>query len=97
MRRRGPRVTALAVAIAAALGFSTLSVGQSGEPDEQLRIRIGYQISPVPLQLHNRNRDLAGLGSYLVNAVAGCSDCHTQPPYAPGGSIPSAPPGTFGS
>ena len=28
---------------------------------------------------------LAGLGSYIVNAQGGCNDCHTSPPYAPGG------------
>lgn len=26
-----------------------------------------------------------GLGSYIVNAQAGCNDCHTFPSYAPGG------------
>jgi len=29
---------------------------------------------------------LVGLGSYLVNAVGGCNDCHTNPNYAPGGN-----------
>jgi hypothetical protein len=39
----------------------------------------------VPVRLDNRHDDLVGLGSYLVNAVAACSDCHTHPNYAPGG------------
>jgi hypothetical protein len=33
-----------------------------------------------------KNPFLVGLGSYLVNAVGGCNDCHTNPPYAPGGN-----------
>lgn len=41
------------------------------------RIERGYDIAPVPLTLHGRNRALVGLGSYLVNAVGGCNDCHT--------------------
>ena len=28
---------------------------------------------------------LIGAGSYFVNAIGGCSDCHTNPPYAAGG------------
>ena len=28
---------------------------------------------------------MVGLGSYLVNAVGGCNDCHTNPSYATGG------------
>ena len=38
------------------------------------------QIAPVPLSLAGLNRDLVGLGSYLVNAIGGCQDCHTNPP-----------------
>jgi len=55
-------------------------------PDsEASRIFRGYEIAPVPLHLRGRNRALVGLGSYIVNAQAGCNDCHTNPPYAPGG------------
>jgi hypothetical protein len=28
---------------------------------------------------------MVGLGSYIVNARAGCSDCHTNPYFLPGG------------
>jgi len=55
------------------------------DPDPEL-IRRGYQISPVPLKLRGRNRDLVGLGSYIVNAQGGCNDCHTNPSYEPGGN-----------
>jgi hypothetical protein len=51
------------------------------------RIARGFRIAPVPLTYDRDNhekRELVGLGSYLVNAVGGCNDCHTQPSYAPG-------------
>lgn len=50
---------------------------------ETSRILRGFQIAPVPLK--NRRNPLVGLGSYIVNAQGGCNDCHTNPPYAPGG------------
>jgi hypothetical protein len=49
------------------------------------RIIRGYQIAPVPLDLHGKDVALVGLGSYIVNAAGGCNDCHTSPPFAPGG------------
>lgn len=50
------------------------------------RVQQGLAISPVPMNLAGKNRDLVGLGSYLVNAVGGCNDCHSCPSYAPGHS-----------
>jgi hypothetical protein len=44
---------------------------------QESRIQIGFEIAPVPLNLAGKDRDLVGLGSYLVNAVASCNDCHT--------------------
>ena len=49
------------------------------------RIDRGFAIAPVPLNLRGKNRAFVGLGSYIVNAQGGCNDCHTNPPYAPGG------------
>jgi hypothetical protein len=64
-----------------------------GTPDEaqafhgllDSRIREGFRVSPVELNLRGKNRALVGLGSYLVNAAGGCNDCHTNPPFAAGG------------
>jgi hypothetical protein len=56
----------------------------TADPDAE-HIAIGYRITPVHLNLHNRDRSLVGLGSYIVNAQGGCNDCHTNPPYAAGG------------
>jgi hypothetical protein len=50
------------------------------------RVKQGFDIAPVPLNLSHKNRSRVGLGSYLVNAVAGCSDCHTFPTYTPTGN-----------
>lgn len=54
------------------------------DSSDWLRSAIGLRIAPVPLNMGNRNQQLVGLGSYLVNSVAGCSDCHTNPAFAPG-------------
>lgn len=49
------------------------------------RIKRGFAITPVALHFNHKNRELVGLGSYLVNAVGGCNDCHTNPSYVFGG------------
>jgi len=59
------------------------SAGDGGDDDG--RIRRGFDIAPVPLEFKHKNRALVGLGSYIVNAQAGCNDCHTRPSYSPGG------------
>lgn len=75
---------------------STLSAAQDADliitaEDEALldtfrnRIDRGLVISPVRLDFTRKNRKLLGLGSYIVNAQGGCNDCHTNPPYLPGG------------
>jgi hypothetical protein len=49
-------------------------------------VKIGFEIAPVPLNLKHKDRDLVGLGSYIVNAQGGCNDCHTYPNYKDGGN-----------
>jgi hypothetical protein len=49
------------------------------------RVDRGFAIAPVPLDLRGKNRSLVGLGSYLVNGVASCGDCHSNPTWAAGG------------
>ena len=55
------------------------------QKDNAYEVSLGFRISPVPLNLIGKNRELVGLGSYIVNAQGGCNDCHTYPNYAPGG------------
>ena len=49
--------------------------------DEDSRIRQGFKIAPVPLNLRGKNPALVGLGSYIVNAVADCGGrwCRCSP------------------
>jgi len=59
--------------------------------DERSLIKIGFEITPVPLNLEGKNPDLVGLGSFIVNAQGDCNGCHTAggPPnfnYANGGN-----------
>ncbi len=76
----------LAVPVLLAVALSEVQGQPPAAPDsETQRIIRGFNISPVPLKLRGRNRQLLGLGSYIVNAQGGCNDCHTNPPYAPGG------------
>jgi hypothetical protein len=44
---------------------------------EQSKIRIGFEIAPVHLNLAGKNPALVGLGSYIVNAQGDCNGCHT--------------------
>ena len=59
------------------------------DDSEQSRIRIGFEIAPVPLNLAGKNRALVGLGSYLVNVLDHCNTCHSAGPateFAKGGN-----------
>ena len=80
----------LAAVIAVVLAGSIVGASRAhAEDGEDARIRHGFEIAPVPLNLKHKNRDLVGLGSYLVNAVADCNGCHTADnatQYAPGGN-----------
>ena len=65
---------------------------QNGDSEgEESLVRKGFKIAPVPLDLEGKNRDLVGLGSFIVNAQGDCNGCHTAggPPnfnYANGGN-----------
>ena len=62
-------------AIAVLVGVGSLSGISLAQADddayrEQSRIRRGFEIAPVRLNLSHKDPELVGLGSYLVNAVA---------------------------
>ena len=79
------RVNLAHAALAAAMAIA-LTTGQVLAKDsDDVRIARGLKIAPVPLNLAGLDRNVVGLGSYLVNAAGGCNDCHTNPPYAAGG------------
>ncbi len=58
-----------------------VSAGPESDRDQdQRKIRIGLEIAPVPLNFERKDRELVGLGSYIVNAQADCNGCHSQGP-----------------
>jgi hypothetical protein len=88
------RLNSLVVGAAIALLSVSGTAGRAnaddrGSDDDWGRVWRGLEIAPVPLNLEGKNLRLVGLGSYLVNAVASCNDCHSAGPaveYAPGGN-----------
>lgn len=81
----------LAVAGLAVAGITFSSprgrADDQGDPSDS-RIEQGFEIAPVHLNLEGKNRELVGLGSYIVN-TEGCDDCHSAGPptqYARGGN-----------
>ena len=65
------------IALAGRLSILTAAHAQNTESSDEEHVRIGYSIAPVPLKLEGKNRDLVGLGSYIVNAQGDCNGCHT--------------------
>jgi hypothetical protein len=51
--------------------------------DEKEMIRIGLEVAAsagIQLDMRNKDPDMIGLGSYVVNVVADCNGCHTHDP-----------------
>ena len=75
--------------IAAGAAFGLLRDAKADDDgDHDPRVRRGFEIAPVPLNLAGKNRELVGLGSYLVN-VFDCNGCHSAGPpteFARGGN-----------
>src|SRR6267143_1904359 len=87
----GATITFAGVALAMMLRSPSVQAQDDQNNDEGSLIHIGVRIAPVPLNLEGKNRDLVGLGSFIVNAQADCNGCHTAggPPnfnYAAGGN-----------
>jgi len=82
----------LIVSGAAALTYVSLAGAQPaverqngmGGSHSQSIVKRGFDIAPVPLDLQGKNRAKVGRGSYLVNAVGLCADCHSCTTYAAG-------------
>jgi hypothetical protein len=72
----------------AAIAQMMVNIGKGnarGDDDFASRALIGLRIAPLPLNLEGRDPELVGYGSYLVNTVGLCSDCHSIQQFAPGG------------
>lgn len=77
--------------LAAILATATLVAssgcgGDSNASGTDPRVQQGLAIAPVSLNVTGKNSNQVYLGSYFVNAVGGCNDCHTFPAYAAGGN-----------
>lgn len=79
------KMAALTIMVVVAGMLISATRGKADDESES-RIKQGFAIAPVKLNLIEKNRALVGLGSYLVNAVGSCNDCHTFPNYAVGGN-----------
>jgi hypothetical protein len=80
---RSPLLRACAVSLT--LGAAPAHADGPDPAGDAARVARGFRIAPVPLRLAGLDRDLVGLGSYLVNGVGACSECHTHPAFAEGG------------
>jgi hypothetical protein len=78
------RTIGIARSMAVGVALVILPMAVSHAEDDESKIKQGFAINPVNLNLAGKNRALVGLGSYIVN-TGGCNDCHTHPSYAPGG------------
>jgi hypothetical protein len=71
----------VAIVLAGMLGSSRrVQAVDDDEERNESKIRIGFEIAPVHLNLDDKDHDLVGLGSYIVNAVADCNGCHNAGP-----------------
>ena len=84
--KRSCRIASMLVA-ALLVGVAGMTAGatEASATTDADRIARGFKIAPVPLKLAGLDRNLVGLGSYIVNSQGACLDCHTNPPYAVGG------------
>lgn len=78
-----------ALAVGAGFLSGILPALADGDDCEAVKIRTGFEIAPVPLNLQGKDPALVGLGSYIVNGVGHCNVCHSAGPataYAKGGN-----------
>ena len=95
VNRQRKALTTAALVGGAMVAASTLGQAfndNNGAQDEKEMIRIGLEVaasSGIHLNRVNKDPDLIGLGSYIVNVVVDCNACHTRDPateYLPSGN-----------
>jgi len=86
----GAIATFAAIVLAMTLSNSRIVRGDDDDNDRnESKVRKGFQIAPVPLNLKGKDNELVGLGSYIVNAQGDCNGCHSAGPqteFLPGGN-----------
>ncbi len=85
-RIRSSKIVVLSMFLVIVGIFGISTQGRDAPWKSDSNIQRGFDIAPVPLNLEGRNHALVGLGSYIVNGLGTCSDCHTAPSFKPGGS-----------
>lgn len=78
-----------AIVLAGVLSSTRTARAVEDEDNNESKIRRGFEIAPVHLNLAGKNPALVGLGSFIVNAQADCNGCHTPDPateFAAGGN-----------
>ncbi|MBV9225301.1 MAG: hypothetical protein JOY85_14810, partial [Acidobacteriaceae bacterium] len=70
---QGKRLTFMSIAFAVifislAGSFRTSLRVHADDDRDEWKVRRGFEIAPVPLNLKGKDRYLVGLGSYIVNA-----------------------------
>jgi len=86
--------------LGAALAAMMLTALFTGSPrgqaqddaSEAAKVRRGFEVAPVPLNLAGKNLSLVGLGSYIVNAQSDCNGCHNAGPGGASGYPPNGNP-----
>ena len=73
-------VAAIGVFVLAGIAISSQRLRAEDDGNGDARVRQGFKIAPVHLNLVGKNRELVGLGSYIVNAQADCNGCHSADP-----------------
>lgn len=69
-----------AIVFAGILSNTRTARAVGDEDNDESKIRRGFEIAPVHLNLAGKNPALVGLGSFIVNAQADCNGCHTPDP-----------------
>ena len=90
-QRWGALISEVTFALAVGVGsLSGILPALADENDcDDAKIRRGFEIAPVPLNLEGKDWRLVGLGSYIVNGAGHCNVCHSAGPateYAKGGN-----------
>ena len=80
------KVVVLATILVLTVVLIRVMSAEEQESGDEAQVKRGLEIAPVRLDLRGKNRALVGKGSYLVNAVSECNDCHTRPHFVTGGN-----------
>ena len=84
-RERLVKTTLLILSAASLFTFAAVrivpeKVHADDQDSDQTLVAIGLHIAPDFINMDGKDRDLVGLGSFIVNAQADCNGCHGSDP-----------------